>query len=184
MACHDERRSMPERSATEEMWLADDGLVPNNAALSLRLYRGALAEAAANPGSRRAEAAIIEHFARNGWGGAWIDGVYPFHHYHARSHEVLGLARGRVDVQFGGLHGPIVRLEAGDAVLIPAGVGHCCKQASPDLSVVGAYPAGQEDWDMKRATPAARAIALGEIPFVELPLHDPVFGGDPPWPRA
>jgi uncharacterized protein YjlB len=161
----------------EALLLADDGLVPNNPRLPLLLYRGVLA-----PGGAGAEDAIIARFAANGWGGAWVDGIYPFHHYHASCHEVLGIARGFADVLFGGPRGRLVRLDAGDAVLIPAGVGHCRTGAAADLSVVGAYPAGQEQWDLRRATAADREEALRLIPHVPRPARDPVSGGELPWP--
>lgn len=153
----------------ELMLLTDDGLVPNNAAVPLRLYRGVL------PSAGDAEQAIEAHFAANGWSNAWVDGIYPFHHYHATVHEVLGIARGRVKVQLGGPAGPVVDLEAGDCVLIPAGVGHCRLEASSDLSVVGAYPGGA-DWDLVRAVPEARAAALEKIAAVPSPERDPVTG--------
>jgi uncharacterized protein YjlB len=154
----------------------DDGLVPNNPRLALKLYRRALDVTMRDP-----EAAIIAHFAANGWGGAWVDGIYPFQHYHARCHEVLGIARGEARVQLGGPAGPVLALTAGDAVLIPAGVGHCRMGASSDFSVVGAYPAGQEAYDLKRATVADHAAAIPEIPLVPLPALDPVLGAGPPW---
>lgn len=149
---------------------SDDGLVPNNPTLALIVISGAVTGAACN------EQTIIQRFAANGWCGAWINGIYPFHHYHARSHEVLVIARGWARVQFGGASGPILALRAGDAVLIPAGVGHCRGDSSTDLVVVGAYPAGQEDWDLKRATAADHALALAEIPHVPLPPRDPLGG--------
>ena len=150
--------------------LSDDGLVPNNPALPLAVYRQALPVGGSDPEER-----IISLFAENGWSNAWINGIYPFHHYHATTHEVLGLARGWAEVQFGGPDGPIVRVTGGDAVLIPAGVGHCRTSASPDLSVVGAYPGGS-DWDLQRATPEARTKALPLIARVPLPTRDPVLG--------
>jgi uncharacterized protein YjlB len=155
----------------ESLQFADDGLVPNNPTLALRLYRGALPLEGADPSG-----ALIRHFATHGWGGAWVNGIYPFQHYHATAHEVLGLAAGWARVQFGGPSGPILRVTTGDAVLIPAGVGHCAMATSPDLTVVGAYPRGQETYDLKRATPAEHARALTEIPRVPLPVHDPVTG--------
>lgn len=162
----------------EQHWLADDGLVPNNARLPLIVYRRAF-DASGLPGMA---AAIEAHFASNDWSNAWVDGIYDFHHYHATAHEVLGLARGVAQVQFGGPGGPIVRVEAGDAVMIPAGVGHCRTSGSADLSVVGAYPGGV-DWDLKRATPANREKALREIPRVATPVTDPVLGRDGPATR-
>ena len=105
--------------AFETHLLAEDGLVPNNARLPLIVYRGAF-DRAGLPG---AEAAIQAHFAANDWRNGWVNGIYDYHHYHATAHEVLGLARGWAEVQFGGPHGPVLRVEAGDVVFVPAGVG-------------------------------------------------------------
>lgn len=157
-------------TSAEALWLTDDGLVPNNETLPVLVYRSALTAGG------RGEAGIIARFAANGWTDAWINGIYPFHHYHATAHEVLGLAAGWARVQLGGPSGPVVRLEAGDAVLIPAGVGHCRIAASLDLSVVGAYPDGAEV-DLVRATPDARSWALTHIAAVPPPTTDPVVGG-------
>ncbi len=160
--------------AIEEHWLDDDGLVPNNVDWPLRIYRAAFAaaQAASGPG---AENVIEAHFAANGWSGAWVNGIYDFHHYHASSHEVLGLARGFADVQFGGASGPVVRVAASDAVFIPAGVGHCRVGGSGDLTVVGAYPGGMA-YDTRRATPAERLASLPLISRVPRPRFDPVTG--------
>jgi uncharacterized protein YjlB len=157
--------------------LADDGLVPNNPRLALILYRTAFGPCERN------ETAIIARFRANGWSNGWVNGIYPFHHYHATTHEVLGIAAGYAEVQFGGPSGRVVRLAAGDAVLIPAGVGHCRIGASADLSVVGAYPGGG-DWDLVRATPEARAAAIAAIARVPPPCSDPLFGAGGPACRA
>ena len=159
----------------ERLLPQDDGLVPNNAHVALVVYRGAFAP----DGRRRAEDVIEAHFASHDWRNAWVDGIYDFHHYHATAHEVLGIACGWAEVQFGGPRGPVLRIEAGDAVMIPAGVGHCRKRASDDLRVVGAYPGGV-DWDLKRATAANYALALTEIPRVPRPPTDPIFGAEGP----
>ncbi len=148
-------------------WLSDDGLVPNNTVCPLVVYRAGL------PSGVDAAKAIEAHFADNGWANAWVDGIYPYHHYHATVHEVLGIAQGRGRVQFGGPSGPILELGPGDGVLIPAGVGHRCEQASHDLVVVGAYPGGA-DWDLVRATKEARTHALARIAAVAPPAVDPV----------
>lgn len=163
----------------EEVWLADDGLVPNNAHVPLIVYRGAFDLS----GRDGAEAVIMAHFAKHDWRNAWINGIYDFHHYHATAHEVLGLARGEAQVRFGGPKGPVVLLAAGDAVMIPAGVGHCRLSATADLSVVGAYPGGVS-YDLKRATSAERLQALREIAKVPAPASDPVLGADGPAARA
>jgi uncharacterized protein YjlB len=154
--------------------LEDDGLVPNNPLLPLVVMQNVFS---APP--RDLDAALIQLFARNGWFNAWVNGIYPYHHYHATSHEVLGIARGQAKVQFGGASGPVLDVAANQVVVIPAGVGHCRLSSSDDLSVVGAYPGGC-DWDLKRATPKARLLALSEIAKVPLPKSCPVGGCDGP----
>jgi uncharacterized protein YjlB len=155
----------------ERLHFVPDGRVPNNPDLPFVCYRGMLDIAGHDP-----EQGIIRHFAANGWGDAWIDGIYPFQHYHATAHEVLGIARGRALVQFGGPNGPRLQVAAGDAVLIPAGVGHCRIEKSSDLSVVGAYPDGQSP-DLRRDTASDHEGAAARIADVPLPKFDPVIGG-------
>ena len=111
--------------------------MPNNPRLPLIVYRGAL-----ETGGDTA-ASCVALFARNGWTGAWKNGVYSHHHYHSSAHEVLGIAAGRVRVRLGGEGGQTVELRAGDVVVIPAGVAHKHEGASTDLIVVGAYPRGR-----------------------------------------
>ena len=55
---------------------ADDGRVPNNPRLPLIVYRGALKTGG------DAAASCVALFHRNGWTGAWQNGVYSHHHYH------------------------------------------------------------------------------------------------------
>jgi len=120
----------------EEHRFADDGVVPNNSRLPLVVYRGVLE---AGPD---AAAACEKLFAGNGWSGGWRGGVYPYHHYHTTAHEALGIVAGSAKVRLGGDSGAVVDLNAGDAVVIPAGVAHKGEAASPDLLIVGAYPGG------------------------------------------
>jgi uncharacterized protein YjlB len=159
------------RAGIEALVVADDGIIPNNGKLPLVFYRQALDLEGLSGEPQRAFEAL---FKSNGWLGAWVNGIYDFHHYHSTAHEVLGIAEGAATVQFGGPQGPVIELEAGHAVVIPAGVGHCLI-AGENLLVVGAYPEGQ-DWDLCRATEADRAKALENIPWVPLPRLDPVFG--------
>lgn len=154
----------------EMLHFAPDGLIPNNPGLPFVCYRAAL-----DLGARDVERSIIGHFEGHGWGDAWINGIYPFQHYHATAHEVLGIARGRARVQFGGPHGPELEVAAGDAVFIPAGVGHCRLDMSHDLSVVGAYPEGQSA-DLRRDNAGDHRGAAARIATVPLPWLDPVTG--------
>jgi uncharacterized protein YjlB len=154
---------------------ADGGDIPNNRDLPLILYRQALADG----GDDRA-AAFERLFAAHGWGGTWRNGIYPFHHYHSTAHEVLGIASGTANVQLGGAKGETVELKAGDAVLIPAGVGHKRLAASPDLLVVGAYPHGQK-WDLIRADDVVDGAAVrARIAAVPMPESDPILGSAGP----
>ncbi|MBR0794550.1 hypothetical protein JQ615_04005 [Bradyrhizobium jicamae] len=154
---------------------ADDGLVPNNP-MPFLVYKGAV-EVGGDP-----EATIEDLFARNGWGAMWRNGVYDFAHYHATVHEVLGIARGRARVQFGGERGRALDIAAGDVAILPAGTGHQCLSASDDFSVVGAYPPGPP-MDLQRPSPENHARALKTIPRVAVPATDPVLGRDGPLVR-
>jgi uncharacterized protein YjlB len=156
----------------------DDGVIPNNPKLPFILYRSPV---------RLTDdfdpAAVFEElFARNGWRDSWRNGIYDFAHYHSRTHEVLGVARGHARVRFGGEHGKELRLEAGDVVVLPAGTGHQRLAVSKDLLVVGAYPASGS-YDECRTSAAEHDRALTTIPKVALPRKDPVYGRDGPLMR-
>src|SRR5713226_9492267 len=148
---------------------ADDGMVPNNPALPLVVYRAAL------PAAGDRATACERMFARHGWPDSWRNGIYPHHHYHSTAHEVLGIARGNARVRLGGEGGQSVELNAGDGVAIPAGIAHKREAASSDLLVIGAYPRGQHP-DMCGAVAAEHDRALAAIAAVALPESDPVTG--------
>lgn len=145
----------------------DAGAIPNNPRLPLLWWRGALP-----PDSGAAK--FEEMFARHGWPDSWRNGIFTYPHFHSTSHEVLGIAQGSVRVRLGGAAGEEVDLAAGDAVLIPAGVGHQNLGASADLLVVGAYPAGAKV-DLLRDAPGDPAVR-DRIAAVPMPSSDPVEG--------
>jgi uncharacterized protein YjlB len=118
-------------------------------------------------------------FARNGWGDQWRNGIYPYVHYHSMIHEALGIARGRARVRFGGAQGEEVDLLAGDVAILPAGTGHQCLWAAPELLVIGAYPRGGR-YDLCLGSKAEHARARKTIPLVPLPDSDPLHGPDGP----
>lgn len=157
----------------------DDGKTPNNPHLPLLLYRTPVAlQADFDP------AAVFEVlFASNAWRDSWRDGVYDFLHFHARTHEVLGIARGWVRVKFGGEKGRTIELRAGDVAILPAGTGHCRKAASKDLLVVGAYPSGGK-YDEPRPREVSPATVRRSIAKVARPKRDPVYGANGPLMRA
>jgi len=165
---------MTDQTAPQTYHFADDGETPNNPALSLLVYRRVLAREAADPAAQFEQA-----FASHGWGRSWRDGIFDFLHFHTRAHEVLGIARGRARVQFGGANGQELDVEAGDVVVLPAGTGHRRVSASADLLVVGAYP-DNSGLDQKRPGQIDHARAVAAIAAVPLPLQDPVYGADGP----
>lgn len=154
---------------------ADDGLTPNNPGFPLIHYRGAVKlDEAFDP------AAIFEVlFDSHGWRDGWRDGIYDFLHWHSRTHEVLGIARGTATARFGGARGRNIELKAGDVIVQPAGTGHQRIKASRDLLVVGAYPAGSR-YDEMRSTKADHDRALGSIEKTGTPRADPVYGAHGP----
>ncbi len=139
-----------------------DGSFPNSR-LPVLIYRAALAADAE---------AMIRAFAAN----VWIDGIFPYHHFHSIAHEALGIAAGSVDVLRGGPSGRPVRLDAGDVVVIPAGVAHRNVDQRGTLRVVGAYPGGA-DYDLCRGLPEAFAAAARAAEAVSPMVTDPVDGG-------
>lgn len=152
----------------------DDGRIPNNPDLPLLLYPAAL------PEDERTPANCKKRLARNDWGGAWVDGVFSYHHYHSNAHEVLCVVGGRASLTFGGPEGETLEVEAGDVVVIPAGVGHKKEGSSGGFSVVGAYPRGQENYDLRTGEEVERPEVLENIRGVSLPDADPLFGVDGP----
>jgi uncharacterized protein YjlB len=120
-----------------------------------------------------------ELFARNGWLGAWVDGISSFHHFHSTTHEVLGIVAGSASVTLGGPSGHRFDVGRGDILVLPAGTGHCNARSSGDLLVVGAYPNGTR-WDLRRGNRAERDQVLANIEAVPLPDADPVHGPEGP----
>jgi uncharacterized protein YjlB len=148
----------------------DAGDIPNNPTLPLLIYPAALDLAGLDPAG-----ACIDRFARHGWSGAWRNGIYPFPHYHSTAHEALGICAGRATVRLGGETGITLEVQAGDALVLPAGTGHQNLGSSPDLLVVGAYPDAM-DWDLCRGERDERPEVLLNIEAVPLPAQDPIHG--------
>jgi len=152
----------------------DDGIVPNHPRWPLVIYRGAVRF----PKSLDPAAVFEALFDRNGWGDSWRNGIYDYWHYHSRIHEVLGVARGKGRVQFGGNRGRTLTLKAGDIAILPAGTGHQCLSADKDFLVVGAYPpSGTYD---ECTSSGVHARAVKTIPKVGRPRRDPVYGAKGP----
>ena len=155
-----------------ETWIAPPGgRIPNHPRFGVLVYRGVEAAAAGADAARAC-------FAAHGWGGSWVDGVFDFHHFHSTSHEVLAVVAGRATLELGGPQGEAFEVAAGDVVVLPAGTGHRRAVADGSFTVVGAYPAGQERYDLLRGDDPAEVEAARErIAALGAPPEDPV-GGD------
>jgi uncharacterized protein YjlB len=171
----DERfRDVVQAAQVAAYLLPDDGTFPNNERLPLLVYVGVLRLPARDP------AATIEAlFQANHWGGSWRNGVYGFHHYHSRAHEVLGIYSGAARLQLGGEGGVVLTVGPGDVAILPAGTAHKNLEASPDFRCVGAYPPGQYP-DMDYGRSGERPGADNNIARVTLPPADPVYGDQGP----
>jgi uncharacterized protein YjlB len=161
------------RKATAVMF-KDDGLIPNHPYWPLVLYRGAVSL----PGNLDPAAIMEDLFDVNEWRNSWRNGIYDYVHYHSRIHEVLGIARGRGKVRFGGNKGKTIKLRAGDVAILPAGTGHQCLTASADFLVVGAYPPSGTYDECTKSEDHGRALKT--IPKVGRPRKDPVYGSKGP----
>jgi uncharacterized protein YjlB len=146
----------------------DDGSIPNNPTLPLLVYPQALS--GSDPSRCK------ELLSENGWGGSWVDGVFPYHHYHSTSHEVLCVIGGSASITFGGPQGETIEVSVGDTIVIPAGVGHCNEGSDSEFSVIGAYPRGQENYNLRIGEEGERPEVLENISNVALPESDPLFG--------
>src|SRR5919108_3640108 len=155
-----------------ETWTAPPGdRIPNHPSFPMLIYR---AVDAAADGADAARALFAEH----GWGGAWVDGVFDFHHFHSTSHEALAVVAGTATVELGGPQGRAFEVATGDVLVLPAGTGHRRATDRDGFTVVGAYPAGQEDYDLLRGDdPDEVAAARERIAGLGAPPRDPI-GGD------
>jgi uncharacterized protein YjlB len=153
-----------------ETWHAPPGdRIPNHPRFPVLLYR------AVEPVTDAAAARAL--FAEHGWGGAWVDGIFPFHHFHSTSHEALAVVAGRATVELGGPQGRAFEVSAGDVLVLPAGTGHRRASDRDGFTVVGAYPAGQEDYDLLRGDDPAEVEAARErVATLPAPPDDPVGG--------
>lgn len=115
----------------------------------------------------------------------WRYTMYTTTHYHSTTHEVLCVFSGRAKLLFGGEDNPgKVEAEvcAGDAIVVPAGVGHRLLEDLDDggsgFQMVGGYPKGCS-WDMCYGKEGEEGKA-GEVRGVEWLERDPLYGDDGP----
>ena len=155
-----------------DTWSAPPGdRIPNHPRFPVLIYHAVEGLGDGSPDAAR------ERFAANGWGGSWVDGVFDFHHFHSTSHEALAVVAGAATLELGGPHGEVFEVAAGDVLVLPAGTGHRRRSARDGFTVVGAYPPGQEDYDLLRGDdPDEVAAARDRIAALPAPDTDPVGG--------
>lgn len=152
-------------------YFENDGNIPNNK-LPVLIYKNALKYIGAQD--------FELCFSQNGWTNNWTDIILPYDHFHSNTHEVLGLKSGQAQIMLGGKNGKVIQVEAGDVLIIPAGVGHHSIDNSLDYQFVGGYPNGA-DWNLKIGlTDSDRTFIRDEIAQIPIPDTDPVYGVDGP----
>lgn len=143
-----------------------------NSRLEVILYREAFI---LGKQKKKAAQAVQKVFHKNNWKNAWSDGIYSFHHYHSNTHEAIAVVSGHAWIIFGGPSGRRLRIEKGDVVIIPAGVGHKCTKSSLDFLCVGAYPGGAQ-YDTNLGTLEDFKKTETRIKKLSKPSLDPIFG--------
>jgi uncharacterized protein YjlB len=158
----------------ETLRFQPNGRVPNSR-FPVLIYRAAVKPAA---GVDHADAIEVT-FRRHDWLNNWRElGVYDYYHFHSTTHEALGMARGEITLRLGGEGGTVVRLTAGDVLVLPAGTSHTRLANSSDSQMVGGYPEGR-DWDLirdERVTESEARAALKLIGSLPIPARDPATG--------
>lgn len=152
----------------QTFYFEDDGRIPNHPELPLVIYKGTFK----GDTVKKAENILRQH----DWSNCWTGGVFPYHHFHSTTHEVLVVIKGSAVLKFGGENGTDISVQTGDAAVIPAGTGHKKMTGSPDFTVMGAYPGGRE-YDIKTEKSES---AVKEISRVPLPKYDPFTGSEAP----
>ncbi|KAH3911574.1 hypothetical protein HBI56_163010 [Parastagonospora nodorum] len=159
-------------------------LLPNTTPHSHPLY---IYHAAFSPTT--SPSTLESHLAQHGLTPQWRYTMYTTTHYHSTTHEILCVFSGRARLLFGGDSNPgrvEAEVGAGDAIVVPAGVGH---RLVEDLGVgggfemVGAYPEGCY-WDMcyGKEGEEEKARRVGGVEWLKV---DPLYGEDGPvvWGR-
>ena len=152
--------------------LRGNGRIPNSI-LPLLIYRGAFETGPLE----------MEHmFRTNEWPPDWHSsfGMYPRHHFHSDTHELIAVTRGTLTGRFGGHDGISAKLSAGDLVIIPAGVGHLGESITEDLRLTGAFPVGFSIHDFRLGYVGEYSRMVERTRRVPIPAFDPVCGAGGP----
>jgi hypothetical protein len=157
----------------EQLHFEDDGVYPGSV-LPVLLYRG-------RSQSRRRTALLfsIAHSLRMIGETPGETASIPLLIIIARRTKCSVSMKARAKLRLGGEHGQTVEVRSGDVFSFLQGVAHHNIAASPDFSVVGAYPDGRE-WDLLRGLPGERPKSDHTIAALPIPDYDPIYGADGP----
>lgn len=151
----------------QEFIFKDDGFFPNSVHPVI-LHRDAilfheLAE-------EEARLKLQERVQELGWEVEWLWKIFRRPHYHSTTHEALVVFQGRAHVHIGGHRVGISKIvQAGDSLVIPAGVVHQAILRSDDFLVFGCYPRGAKKWDILGGRKRERRSALANIKNLDVP---------------
>lgn len=145
--------------------------IPNHPHFPTLIYRQVK-----KPGSTDLASWWNQTLHKNRWKGLWRGSIFEYHHFHPRSHEFLGVARGHATLQLGGPEGETLEVQPGDGILIPAGTGHLKVESSKGFQVIGAYPSGQENPEIFRQLSLISDEIRSGVENTPLPETDPVLG--------
>lgn len=112
--------------------------VPNSA-LPVLIYRSCL------PFSSTAQS-VSDFGTQNHWPPGGVFKHYPTAHFHNVTHECYAVVKGSSRLLLGcgpekdQSSGTVVLLKQGDAIVLPAGVSHCCLESWDEYEYVGLYP--------------------------------------------
>jgi uncharacterized protein YjlB len=157
----------------QSIFFSQDEKIPNNQNLPVLIYRQVIERQTADK-----DRIFKRHFEKTGWRGGWTGVIFDYHHFHPNAHEALAIAKGHVSVLLGGESGKEFDLEAGDLLVLPAGTGHKMASQSESLVVVGAYPPGQQDYEICKSISEC-PDAKERIERLPLPSSDPFYGRGP-----
>ncbi|KAH8655440.1 hypothetical protein BX600DRAFT_469651 [Xylariales sp. PMI_506] len=180
-------------SVPEQHYAKRTPFCPNNP-LPVLVYRGVLPV--------HDEASVSEALQRHGWvkKGCW--GTITTRHFHPNTHECYGIFQGSSELVFGqgGADDPEAgvkcRVQAGDVVVVPAGVAHASvspEDHSPDpvtgekpprYRYIGVYPGDAPHWRNEFGKTPLRVDddLFAEVAAVPIP-SDPVHGAGGPLPE-
>ncbi len=155
---------------TEQYQSGQRGRVPNSR-FPVLIHRSAVPDGGEEP--------VRDRCRENGWLNNWFyPGIYEYAHFHSTTHECLGCCSGWMDIVVFGKGGDKIRLNAGDILVMPAGVSHEMVGHSDDVMMTGGYPDGR-DWDNVQEEFLSEQdyrAAAKRIMMLPIPSLDPATG--------